>query len=303
MRRFGHRVVAVTAVVMACLWAFAAAGAQAQVGGAARARLLEDGGVPARLDPGRCAGDPGAGRRQQLSRSTRPRMPAAFTAENLARYDAVVWLSTTGDVLDAAQQAAFEALHPGGRRLRRRARGQRHRVHVELVRRPRRRVLRQPPREPDGDGRGRRPRAPVDEAPAGALVALRRVVRLPDQPARQGPRARHAGRDHLRARRLRDGHRPPDRLVPLLPGRPLVVHGHGPHRRGLPASRRSASTCSAASCGRPARSPTTAAARSGTTSRRPCSTTTSRARWASTSRRTAACSTSSAPARCASSTR
>src|ERR1700754_5143848 len=33
---------------------------------------------------------------------------AAFTDENLAQYDAVVWLSTTGDVLDAEQQAAFE---------------------------------------------------------------------------------------------------------------------------------------------------------------------------------------------------
>ncbi|MGW7082542.1 ThuA domain-containing protein [Streptomyces sp. NPDC054871] len=32
----------------------------------------------------------------------------AFTAKNLARYDAVVWLSTTGDVLNAAQQTAFE---------------------------------------------------------------------------------------------------------------------------------------------------------------------------------------------------
>lgn len=32
----------------------------------------------------------------------------AFTARNLARYDAVVFLSTTGDVLDTTQQAAFE---------------------------------------------------------------------------------------------------------------------------------------------------------------------------------------------------
>nr|WP_069812931.1 ThuA domain-containing protein [Streptomyces sp. TP-A0874] len=32
----------------------------------------------------------------------------AFTAENLAGYDAVVFLSTTGDVLDERQQAAFE---------------------------------------------------------------------------------------------------------------------------------------------------------------------------------------------------
>ncbi|MFJ8660710.1 ThuA domain-containing protein [Streptomyces sp. NPDC093795] len=34
--------------------------------------------------------------------------PRQFTTNNLARYDAVVFLSTTGDVLDAAQQAAFE---------------------------------------------------------------------------------------------------------------------------------------------------------------------------------------------------
>ncbi|WP_256106353.1 ThuA domain-containing protein [Streptomyces sp. ODS05-4] len=33
---------------------------------------------------------------------------AAFTAANLARYKAVVFVSTTGDVLDAAQQTAFE---------------------------------------------------------------------------------------------------------------------------------------------------------------------------------------------------
>ena len=34
--------------------------------------------------------------------------PTAFTAANLADYDVVVWLSTTGDVLNDAQQAAFE---------------------------------------------------------------------------------------------------------------------------------------------------------------------------------------------------
>ncbi|MFF9898290.1 ThuA domain-containing protein [Streptomyces longispororuber] len=33
---------------------------------------------------------------------------AAFTRKNLARYDAVVWLSTTGDVLNTRQQGAFE---------------------------------------------------------------------------------------------------------------------------------------------------------------------------------------------------
>ena len=33
---------------------------------------------------------------------------AQFTEENLAQYDAVIWLSTTGDVLNGEQQAAFE---------------------------------------------------------------------------------------------------------------------------------------------------------------------------------------------------
>ena len=39
----------------------------------------------------------------------------AFTASNLARFDAVVFLSTTGDVLDAGQQAAFEAFVGSGK--------------------------------------------------------------------------------------------------------------------------------------------------------------------------------------------
>jgi cytochrome c len=40
---------------------------------------------------------------------------SAFNAANLARFRAVVWLSTTGDVLDAAQQSAFQVwLEAGG---------------------------------------------------------------------------------------------------------------------------------------------------------------------------------------------
>jgi type 1 glutamine amidotransferase len=39
----------------------------------------------------------------------------AFTADNLGRYDAVVFLSTTGDVLNAAQETAFEGyIRSGG---------------------------------------------------------------------------------------------------------------------------------------------------------------------------------------------
>lgn len=39
---------------------------------------------------------------------------AAFTDENLAQYDVVVWLLTTGDVLDDQQQGAFERYIQGG---------------------------------------------------------------------------------------------------------------------------------------------------------------------------------------------
>ncbi|MEV4569807.1 ThuA domain-containing protein [Nonomuraea sp. NPDC049419] len=39
---------------------------------------------------------------------------AAFTTGNLAQYQAVVFLSTTGDVLNSSQQAAFEAYVDGG---------------------------------------------------------------------------------------------------------------------------------------------------------------------------------------------
>ncbi|MFI6345488.1 ThuA domain-containing protein [Streptomyces sp. NPDC050560] len=39
---------------------------------------------------------------------------AAFTPDNLARYDAVVFMSTTGDVLDDTQQSAFAAYVDGG---------------------------------------------------------------------------------------------------------------------------------------------------------------------------------------------
>jgi glucose/arabinose dehydrogenase/type 1 glutamine amidotransferase len=39
---------------------------------------------------------------------------AQFTDANLARYDAVVWLSTTGDVLNDTEQAAFERYIQGG---------------------------------------------------------------------------------------------------------------------------------------------------------------------------------------------
>src|SRR5687768_13007788 len=39
---------------------------------------------------------------------------AQFNTANLARFQAVIWLSTTGDVLTAAQQTAFETYIRGG---------------------------------------------------------------------------------------------------------------------------------------------------------------------------------------------
>jgi type 1 glutamine amidotransferase len=39
---------------------------------------------------------------------------AAFMTENLARYAAVVWLNTSGNILDEAQKAAFQAYIEGG---------------------------------------------------------------------------------------------------------------------------------------------------------------------------------------------
>jgi type 1 glutamine amidotransferase len=41
--------------------------------------------------------------------------PAEFTDESLAEYDAIVFLSTTGDVLDSDQQAAFERFIRSGK--------------------------------------------------------------------------------------------------------------------------------------------------------------------------------------------
>ena len=39
---------------------------------------------------------------------------AAFTDQNLAQFEVVIWLSTTGDVLGDEQQAAFERYIQGG---------------------------------------------------------------------------------------------------------------------------------------------------------------------------------------------
>ncbi|GAA3156331.1 hypothetical protein GCM10017687_87880 [Streptomyces echinatus] len=99
----------------------------------------------------------------------------AFTGRNLSRYDAVVFMSTTGDVLDAAQQDAFEGYIPARRRLRGRPRGRRHRVRLGLLRRPRGRLVPEPPGDPAGDGERGGPRPPGDLASGTDLGAYGRV--------------------------------------------------------------------------------------------------------------------------------
>ena len=74
-----------------------------------RADLLQDGGLPAHgVHP---LGHGGASRRWPSATTSHvdaTENAAAFTDENLEQYDVVIFLCTTGDVLNAAQQAAFE---------------------------------------------------------------------------------------------------------------------------------------------------------------------------------------------------
>jgi hypothetical protein len=82
----------------------------------------------------------------------------ARIGQGLARYRAVVFLSTTGDLLDPGQQAALERYLPGRGRLGRRPRGRRRRVRLALVRRAGRDLVPAPPARPAGH-RPPRPRS------------------------------------------------------------------------------------------------------------------------------------------------
>ena len=162
-----------------------------------------------------------------------------FTAANLAQYKAVIWLSTTGDVLNDAQQAAFEGY------IRAAA------ATSACTPRPTpsttgrgtaagRRVVQEPSGDPAGDGRRHRPRASVDQGRPGDLDAHGRVVRLQAQPARRRARARRAAGGDLQRRD--DGRRPPDRVVSRVRRRAHLVHGARATRRRATPSRRSART-------------------------------------------------------------
>ena len=170
--------------------------------------------------PAGVARDPAARPRHRFSVDTTARRRAGSPARTCARYDVVIFLSTTGTPIKRrSQQRALRGLHPPRRRLRRRPRRVGHARRLALVRAPRRRALQAPrPRHrraatvhvDDRDDRR-------DPRPPGPVGTHRRVVRVP-----LGPAAR------ARARAPRRG--ASARLVPPLRWRPLGVHRDGTYQ-------------------------------------------------------------------------
>ena len=152
---------------------------------------------------------------------------SAFTDESLAQYKAVVFLSTTGDVLNAAQQAAFERfIRRGGGFVGVHSAadteydwpfyggliGAYFAGHPDIQNA----TIQIEDRGPSVDG-----------IAAARVDAPRRVVQLPAESAGQRQRAGDAGRAHVLRRD--DGARSSDHVVAHLRGRPVVVHGRRPH--------------------------------------------------------------------------
>ena len=175
--------------------------------------------------------------------------------------------STTGDVLNATQQTAFEHYIARRRRLRRRARRRRHRVRLALVRRARRRLLRLPPGDPAGHRAGRGPRR--TRPPRTCRTTWTRTDEWYNY--RTNPRSTvHVlatpGRVDLHRRH--DGRRPPDRLVPDYDGGRSLYTGVGhtqasyaepDFRAHLLGGIRYAAGVVAADCGTGTQPPTTGA--------------------------------------------
>ena len=282
-----------------------------------RARVLQDGRLPARLDPGGHRGDPGARRSERL-RGHRDRGRRRVHDANLAQYDAVVFLSTTGDVLNDDPAGGVRALHPRRRRLRRHPRGGRHRVRVDWYGEMLGGYFRNHPagtptasvdivdtNEPSTQGLPAR-WTRTDEwynyqASSNPVVNGAAVPTISPRTAAStcSPRRRVDLRRGRRQRRHDDDH--PISWCSDFDGGRIWYTGMGHTEESFGTGRgTSARTSSAAWRPSPAPSrPTAATPRQATpaaaaTSRRSRSTTTRRTRWSSTSRPTAACSTSSA---------
>ena len=229
------------------------------------AGLLQDGRLPPRLHPGRHRRRSASWARRTASPSTPPRTRPRSPPPNLAQYEAVVFLNTTGDVLNATQQTAFESLHRRRRRLRRRPRGGRHRVRLAVLRRPGRRVLPAAPGDPAGHAcvvedrahaatahLGRRPGPAPTSGTTTAPTRARRRTCWPSLDESSLLRRRH-GRDH------------PITWCKTVERRPVVLHRRSGTPRSRTPTRPSAGcTCSAASGTRPARPTPTAGRRPAT---------------------------------------
>ena len=290
-----------------------------------RARLLQDRRLPARLDPAGHRGDPAARRGQRLhGRRDRGRGRSSPT-RTWRTFDVVVFLSTTGEVLNDAQQGAFERYIQGG--------GGYAGIHAasdteytwpwygELVGGY---FRNHPPGTPNATSKIADGDEPSTTGLPATLEPRRRVVQLPAPddpdrqrqhdhgrlqpagPAREGPRhrrredLRRAGRQHRSMTTTRS--RGARTSTAAVRGTPASATPRPPSPR-----RTSARTCSAACAPRPTSVAT--AAKSATcrrprpTSRRSRSTTTRTPRWRSTSPRTGGRSMSSSTAACSGGTR
>ena len=123
-----------------------------------------------------------------------------------------------------------------------------------------RRAVRQPPRRrapvPERDGPGRGPGSPRYAGDSRRVGAQRRVVQLHRRAARQGPRPRHARREHLRGA---GRHRPRPTTTRSPGARTTTAAATSTPRSATRArtgrSRSTARTSPARSSGRPARPP------------------------------------------------
>jgi hypothetical protein len=114
-----------------------------------------------------------------------------FTDAVLSRFKAVVFLSTTGDVLDENQKAAFERyIRSGGGYVGHPLCGG-YRVRLVMVWTACRRLFREPPGDPARERARRGPRAPGDAIAARDLATNRRMVQFQEQPAWPRPRLSH----------------------------------------------------------------------------------------------------------------